>query len=147
MAEQINWKQRGNVFLWRYIDKERWGEWHMTADVQGAESLLELGSIFQQARWSCKHPVAVSRPTPTILRVPNFQDGEARWSAPVRALVLHSPKAKVAAEHWTLKRSGEKLVLTFGAKMLSQFCDMVEAIERGEGDCAIGPEEDSWTSD
>jgi hypothetical protein len=138
------WKQHGKVYLWRYRQPSRhWVGWHMTADDPGCESLLNLLGQMKAAQWPSQQYLAIDKPTPAVLAVPNYRD--ETWYAPAQ-WKLKFPKGQVADEFWSLTRAGSEVTLILGASKLVEVSEGVQAVRMGDGDYAIGPEDkENWT--
>lgn len=139
MDTLYSWKQQGVIRLWRYTEfKNKFGGWHLTADNEGAESLAKLLSILQASPGSFR-TVAITPPSPQVLRVPNFQLGRALWVAPTKWLVRSSPSPNA----WSFPSSGNPAELTFGANYSNELISAVTGIPLGEGDFCIGSGQNS----
>jgi hypothetical protein len=139
MASPLHdWKQRGVVRLWRYTEfTSTFGGWHMTADDSGSQSLLELLPLLAAVPGEHR-TVAVTAPSASVLRVPNFQRGDAQWTAPKKWRVRCDP----AADSWYFPAEDELVELSFGASYLQMLSESIRGIPRGEGDFSIGAEKD-----
>jgi len=131
-----SWKLQGVVRLWRYTEfKHKFGGWHLTADNAGVDSLLELLSLLANAPGEHR-TVALSPPTPAVLRVPNYSQGRAEWSAPAKWQI----SASLAPDTWLFPAT-DPAELTFGAAYLAQLTAALQGIPRGDGDFCIGSAE------
>lgn len=142
------WRQRGQVYIWRYSEGTRkYPGWHMTADSEACVSLLELIDKMQSARWPSSVAISISRPINCILRVPNNRGGMAHWTAP-EILKLKYGKDQVAASHWSLEIQSNIVTMVVGSTKLSQLRRGISDIANGNGDYSIDSEVvNSATSD
>jgi hypothetical protein len=133
MANPLHsWKQQGVVRLWRYTEfKQKFGGWHLTADDAGVASLLALLPLLTDAPEEYRS-VAVTPPTAAVLRVPNYSQGLAQWTAPAKWHIRASP----ALNTW-LFPAGDPADLTFGVGYLAQLTAALQGIPRGEGDFCV----------
>lgn len=135
------WRQRGEVFLWRYRDRPRnYPGWHLSADPAGAGSLLALLRLMSDARYSSAQVVAISEPTPRVLSVPNYGRGSDAWQSAGR-WQLRCTKAAASANEWKLAFTGSGLQLSVGERYLLALIGGVEDLAAGRGDYAISGEE------
>ena len=59
------WKQNGKIFLWTYLEnKKNYPGWQFSADLVGANSLLQLFDKMTNANWSSFKDIYISKPTP-----------------------------------------------------------------------------------
>jgi hypothetical protein len=131
------WKQRGVVFLWRYVENERnYAGWHFTADAEGAASLCELLRAMASHPTSSHRTLLVTRPTVSILEVPNNKGGSAHWSAPKKWRITYLPEA---ANIWEFDGDAAIANLSLGSALLPRIIAAAEGIVRGQGDFSIGP--------
>jgi hypothetical protein len=133
------WKQHGKVYLWRYRQPSpNWAGWHMTADDPGCESVLDLLARMKTAQWPSQQSLAIEKPTQAVLAVPNYRD--ETWSAPQRWKLKFS-KGQVADDFWSLAQADSEVTLILGASKLAELSDGIQAVRGGEGDYAIGPDD------
>jgi hypothetical protein len=128
-----DWKQTGNVYLWRYKDdSKKFLGWHMTADEEGAMSFVSLVDIFLQSDTDARRTVRLTIPIEREVSVPNFN----RKADPAEKLVLEI----VAKENslWSLSGKGKKITLRVGRSHLLTLRDGIDGIEKGKGDYCIG---------
>ena len=131
------WRQKGEVFLWRYRDKPRnFPGWHLTASAEGAASLLELLRLMRDARYASKQIVTISDPTPRILRVPNYIRGVGQWRSAERWQLSYA-KGRAEPGEWKLVFTGKELQLSVGETYLLKLIKGVEDVSRGIGDYSI----------
>jgi hypothetical protein len=128
-----DWKQDGNVYLWRFKDDSRkFSGWHMTADGDGSRSLNSLLDIFLQSDIDARRTVRLTMPTEKELRVPNYN----KKADPAEKLLLEF----VAKENslWSLSCEDKKTTLRVGRTNLLNLRNGIEDIEKGKGDYCIG---------
>jgi hypothetical protein len=129
-----SWKQNGAVSIWRYTEFEKkFGGWHLSADDAGVESLLQLFTALQSEP-GAHRTVAITPPSKRLLKVPNYQQGRAKWIAPSKLQLRFSS----APETWELPGDLEPARLSVGASYLPELVTAVKGIPRGEGDFSMG---------
>ena len=144
-----SWKQRGWVSLWRYTEfKNKFGDWHITANDEGVGSLLELIELLRQSQNTEYRTVSITAPTKSTLGVPNFQRGEALVTSPNNLRIAVQPGSE---DIWSFPKTLDSASLLIGGSFVSQLVSGLEGIPRGEGDFAIGQGRDTrlclwWTS-
>lgn len=128
MSQHFGWKQTGNNYLWKYLEKARhYPGWNLTADPDGARSMLDLLNLFVGATWSCVQSVATARPTPSMLRIPCNRSGAAKCYSR-RELLIRYPNTTVNDIDWSLADDGHKLTLTLD---LQHMKELLVALHRG----------------
>ena len=133
MKDHLSWKQEGTVSLWRYTEfPKKFGGWHITANSDGISSLLALLQLLAGTPGAYR-TVAVIPPSPAVLRVPNFQKGDALWSAPAKWRLQCTSE-----DTWQFPLELEPATLTVGGKFLQQLEAGLRGIPKGEGDFGIG---------
>jgi hypothetical protein len=136
--EVARWQQTGQVYLWRYTEGARdYPGWHMTADPTACTSLFELIDRMTSARWPSNVLISVSKPTGSLLRVPNNRGDTARCKSPESLRLKHS--REIDRDHWSLVLQDRILILTLGSGRLLQLRQGIADIASGHGDYAIGP--------
>jgi hypothetical protein len=144
-----SWRQRGWVSLWRYTEfKNKFGDWHITANDEGVDSLLELIELLRQSQTSEYRTISITAPTKKTLSVPNFQRGEALVASPDKWQIAVQPGSE---NIWSFPIALDSPSLLIGGSFVSQLVSGLEGIPRGEGDFAIGQGRDTrlclwWTS-
>jgi hypothetical protein len=68
--------------------------------------------------------------------------GKARWSSPTE-LQIEMSSGENDPLRWEFQPKGVRFKLIAGIEKLSELRDAIRAIPDGEGDFAIGPEDDS----
>lgn len=132
------WKPRGHIYFWRYPDAYRdYPGWHLSADLEGAASLLELIAAFQASPVACCRTLHLSPPTQSVLRVPNNGNGKAHAWSPRRLRITFDP-GDAATGNWNLVLDQDAAVLSLGERYLALFKTGVLDIEHGRGDYCIG---------
>lgn len=72
MNEVNKWKQRGEVYFWRYIENTRnYPGWHLAIDRHGSASFMELIVAFLSCNHMCMRTLSLRLPDSTVLSVPN----------------------------------------------------------------------------
>ena len=143
------WKQRGWVSLWRYTEfQNKFGDWHITASDEGVSSLLELIELMRENQTAEYRTVAITAPTKNILRVPNYQGGEALVASLTKWRITVQPGSD---DIWSFPKSLDPANLLIGGSYVSQLVSGLQGIPRGEGDFSIGQGKDErlwfwWTN-
>ena len=132
-----SWKQKGTVSLWRYTEFQKaFGGWHLSANDEGTASLLELLTALQTAP-GAHRTVSITPPSARLLRVPNYQQGRAKWIAPSKLQLSVSPEPGV----WEFPEALEPAQFSVGPAYLPELKRGLKGIPRGEGDFSIGSKE------
>jgi hypothetical protein len=133
---------QGNVYLWRYKGNARnYPGWHLTANAQGCASLLELLDQMRGAQFSSEPAIPLSAPTQRQIGVPNAP----LQPVPMKGFQLYHSPTKLAADHWHLAESNERVRLEVGHENLSVLRKGIADVARHEGDYSIGPTgEELW---
>ena len=133
MKDPYSWKQEGAISLWQYTEfPKKFGGWHVTGDDAGIASLLNLLQLLTDAPGIAR-TVTITPPTPSVLRVPNFQNGRALWVAPTKWRVQCT-----AADGWLFPPELEPASLTVGGHYVQKLNKGLGGIPKGEGDFCIG---------
>ena len=131
-----SWKQDGVISLWQYTEfRNKFGGWHLSANDAGIESLTRLLRLLSGAP-NAHRTVAVTPPSPSVLRVPNYQQGDALWSAPAKWRLQCSPAN--APDTWIFPGELEPATLTVGGAFIPELLASLQGIPKGEGDFCIG---------
>jgi hypothetical protein len=143
-------KHSGVVVLWRYTDNDRnYRGWHLTADGAGCVSLLALLDAFAADRVAGSRTVRISRPTASVLAVPNQRPSQ--WVSPSKLRLTFS----LTPSEWRFPASADQAELVIGADWLPKLRRGVADIANGQGDYRIGVLDDGslplwfwwWPSD
>jgi hypothetical protein len=133
-SELHSWKQSGAISLWRYTEfQKKFGGWHLSADDAGIRSLLQLLNVLQTDPESHR-TVTITPPSAALLRVPNFQQGKAKWVAPEKLQL----QVASAPDTWEFPEALDPARFTVGSSYLQELIRALEGIPRGEGDFAMG---------
>jgi hypothetical protein len=131
------WKQRGSLYLWRYLDNVRnYPGWHFAATAEGYVSLSSLLKVFSATSTCSYRTLVVTPPTPTILKVPNNRC--ARWTAPKKWRISFMPELQWS-NAWEFSVDNEIVHLSLGSLALPCLVSAVEDGAHGEGDFSINP--------
>lgn len=130
------WRQEGEIFVWRYPKRNKHaGEWHFTGDPAGCRSIRNL--IDRMAGGEARHrTMRLGWVTSAISEVPNF--GERKPDRFTSMRVAFRPDAG----EMTMEEDGDRLILTFGNKQVSDLRAAFADVEVGNGDFGIGPSDD-----
>jgi hypothetical protein len=112
------WKQRGRIYLWRYLENQRnYPDWHLSLDSAALASLGALFRFLNEDQTRCHRIFAISPPVAEILHVPNNRDGKARYTSPAKLRLSYDPGA---TEGWILAEGGDPLEWKLGPSGLRQ---------------------------
>ncbi|RNF84486.1 hypothetical protein [Montanilutibacter psychrotolerans] len=132
----FSWKQEGVLSLWRYTEfRNKFGGWHLTGNDAGVESLLSLLRLLAGDPGAYR-TVTVTPPSASILRVPNYQQGDALWAAPSKWRLQCAPSGN--ADTWKFPLELEPAALTISEAYLPALIAGLDGIPKGEGDFCIG---------
>jgi len=137
MKEKIE-KQNidGKVYAWKYLENSRnYPCWNFTVDKTGSGSLLVLLDLMKRCEWSSRKEIEISNPTQNQIKVPNNQNGGAKWKT-VSKLILSSKK-NTEKEFWKVIEKETELEIQFGENKLTEFEKAISGIPKGIGDFAI----------
>ena len=131
------WRQRGDIFLWRYRDRPRnYPGWHLSATPAGAESLLQLLRMMCDAPYSSERVIRIADPTHAVLAVPNYTHGYDQWQSAHRWRLRYSRRREDVA-NWKIVFTGRELEFTLGEKYVLALIRGIENLIAGKGDYAI----------
>ena len=135
-ADVLSWKQEGVISLWRYTEfPKKFGGWHLSGTDAGVASLKALLRLLVAAP-GIHRTISVTPPSPAVLRVPNFQQGDAKWVAPSKWQISCTPSSN--PRDWEFPPELEPAKLVIGESHLSRFISALDGIPKGEGDFCIG---------
>lgn len=101
------WKQRGRIYLWRYLENTRnYPDWHLSLDPAAHESLTTLFRAFCEEGLKCKRTLVVTAPPAAVLQVPNNQGGKARFTSPAKIRLSYEPDLERV---WTIDAEADPL--------------------------------------
>ena len=134
------WKQKGCVYVWHYRDNLRnHPGWHMTADNDGCDALLELFDLMQHAEYSSRATVKLSEPHPLDVSITN---PGSRWYH-AHSLEIRYPKDRMDERTWTLAEERGAITLIVGKENLQELRECIADVQQGGGDYALGPDDNS----
>ena len=126
----------GKVYAWKYLENSRnYPGWNFTVDRKASENLSELLKLMQQCDWSSKKEIQTSMPTEYQIKVPNNQNGIAKWKATSK-LIFNSKKVE-DKNYWKVIEKENEIEIQFGENKLAEFEKAINGIPKGEGDFAI----------
>ena len=142
MKEKIvKQKIDGKIYTWKYIENSRnYPGWNFTVDKTGSNSLLELLDLMKRCEWSSRKEMQISTPTENQIRVPNNQNGNAKWKT-VSKLILSSKKV-TEKELWKVLERENEIEIQFGENKLIEFEKAISGIPKGIGDFSISSNQD-----
>lgn len=130
------WRQEGQIFVWRYPKRSKHaGEWHFTGDPAGCRSIRNLVDRMAGGA-ACHRTMQLGRVTPAISAIPNH--GEPKPDRFASMQVAFS----LDADEMTMEEDGDRLILTFGNKRVSDLRAAFADVETGNGDFGIGRSDD-----
>ena len=125
------------ICVWRYLDNEKnYPGYNLSSDSEGCAYVKER----LNDHWP-KSSIPLTPPDGSVLSVPNNMDGKARVKAASKLKVLLDE----SADHDSvLIREDEGVVsITMSKTMKSKFIKGIEDMQNGEGDYALGNNENS----
>jgi hypothetical protein len=129
----------GKVYTWKYLENSRnYPGWNFTVDKTASRSLVELLNLMKQCAWSSRKEIQISKPTKNQIKVPNNQNGIAKWKT-VTKLILTSKKT-AEKEFWQVMENENEIEIQFGESKLVDFEKAIRGIAKGIGDFAITSE-------
>ena len=135
------WNQRGQIYLWRYLENQRnYPDWSLSLDPLALESLRVLFRFLHEDETRCHRTLVSSEPTAAILRVPNNRGGTARFTSPGKIRLYFDPAAEVG---WKLAESGDPLQWQLGPSGLAETVEFLTDPE-DYFDGALGGEVPVW---
>jgi hypothetical protein len=135
------WKQRGDIYLWRYLDNARnYPGLNLSLDPLAHESLLVLFRAFVEERLKCKRTLAITAPTARVLRVPNNLGGAARITSPTSVRLSYDPDLDAV---WTMDEEADPLPWELGAQGAAKVLSVLE-LPDSHFDSAIGGDPAIW---
>jgi hypothetical protein len=131
------WRQRGNVYLWRFDDHVRNDPgWNFTADEDGCASLLELLTLMADDDRTARVAIQLSKPSDDIQRL-GLGVGTGKLRAP-RHFTLEYPPTKVPPGFWQWTGTFRDPRLKLGRGKLIELISAVADVRQGIGDFEIG---------
>jgi hypothetical protein len=126
----------GKVYTWKYLENSKnYPGWNFTVDKTASGSLVELLNLMKQCEWSSRKEIQISKPTENQIKVPNNQNGSAKWKT-VSKLILTSKKT-AEKEFWKVMEKENEIEIQFGENKLVDFEKAISEIPKGIGDFAI----------
>lgn len=126
-----DWKQRGNIYVWRYDKNPRnYYGWHLTADSMGCESLIELLLEFMPSESGFFRTIRLAKPTHNQYRVPGCKN---KIVAETKLVMSKSD----ISEDWDISNSEGKLKIHLGTDQIEKFVSGVNDVKNGKGDYSI----------
>ncbi len=118
----------------------------MTADNDGCLSFLDLFERMKEHDETSARTICITPPTFQILRAPGNHEGYAKWKAPKRLKIVYVNDT--ISEHlWHIEEVVEsRVLLSVGEAYLDKLKQGMHDIMQGEGDYAIGINEESKNS-
>lgn len=135
-AKIKKYKVTGKVFIWKYKDNLRnYPGWNFTVDIKASQSLLRLLELMNNCEWSSQNIITTEIPTELQIRVPNNQNGNARWKTK-KNLKLKCIKT-MSETHWLINEMENEVEIQFGKAKLEEFKNAITGIPEGKGDFDI----------
>lgn len=129
-------KINGKVYTWKYLENSKnYSGWNFTVDETAGGNLVELLNLMKQCEWSSRKEIQISKPTENQIKVPNNQNGSAKWKT-VSKLILTSKKT-AEKEFWQIIEKESEIEIQFGKNKLIDFEKAICGIPKGIGDFAI----------
>lgn len=89
----------------------------------------------KRCEWSSRKEIEISIPTENQIKVPNNQNGRAKWKT-VSKLILSSKK-NIERELWKVIEKETEIEIQFGENKLIEFEKAISGIPKGIGDFTI----------
>jgi hypothetical protein len=127
--EVRRWRQKGKIHFWFEKDKRQGAGWHLAADEVGCQDLDDIISLCRTAGFPPRFNITPS----------------ARPDAPANtnSTLVISYNTTWPEQHWLLGQSGTLITLEIGTARLDELSAAVGDMRRGEGDYAIGGDDDA----
>lgn len=107
------WQQKGIIQLWRTrIENENFRDYHLCADPEGCDSLLELLDLMEKARWSCKGSIIIPTDKNAFEKFPANSIKE-KWKY-LHTLVFLYTCDQMPPDHWSLTEEQSRITFSFG---------------------------------
>jgi len=128
-----NWKQSGNVYLWRYVENPKnYRGWHLTADSKGVWSLIELIDLMLKSNDETKRTIKSNIPTENELGVPNCK----KKAISTAKIVLLNKKDN--NEYWSISEAQGVVTFEAGDNALRRLKDGLTDVQNKKDDYFIG---------
>jgi hypothetical protein len=128
------WNRRGSISLWHYdgFPKSYCG-YHLSADQAGCAFLSGLIARFRNAQYPARKKIALDRPTPEVLSVPN---------CPKQCLPAEHVELCFRSDwddgHWSVGERDGEVVIEMGARGLNDIDRGAADMARAAGDWSTG---------
>ncbi len=130
------YKVKGKVYAWTYKNNpNNYPGWNFTVNKTASKSLIELLDLMNKCEWSTKKTIKLEVPTDLQIRVPNNQNGIARWETIPKLTLKHIKKEP--ENHWLIKNSIDCIEVQFGTNKLIELQNTIKIIPEGKGDFCI----------
>ena len=127
--ETYNWKQKGNLYLWRYENNPKnYPGWHLTGDMEGISSLCTLLTIMQNEGRNVKRTVQLSLPTSKELSIL----GCSSKAIPEKKVVIHLEIDEPI--EWCIKPYGDSMDIIANPYSIKGFVKSLNERLQGEND-------------
>jgi len=134
------------VYLWTYREgRHNYEGWHMTADADACDALLELLDLYSAARFTCRQVVPLRPPSPAVLGVPNNRGGWPRIRTCTEWVIRYS--LRTAFRAWSLTADARTATLDIGRDRIADLREGIVDIRAGLGDRSIGPDDHTLYDD
>ncbi len=123
--------------MWRYTPMLRmYSGWHITADIAGCDSTLELLAILSSSSGKAHRTLEVSDPRP-IKADQIFRDGHVvNVRYPTKLRMSFDPG--LGEEDASLEEENDRLSIRLGTKSIREFGAGLKDLSGGEADFSIG---------
>ena len=128
------WRPRGQVHLWRFLDNNRnYPGWNVAADPDGLMALIEIVPLLEVGRFPFR-TIPVAPPPPEVLRRANNAGGAARvWSPGTWKIHMRTDDLGV----WSFP-DADPASLMMGAHRAAEFAAALRHAKAGTGDFCVG---------
>lgn len=131
--EVYNWKQKGNLYLWRYKDNPKnYPGWQFAGDRVGVKSFCELLNLMQKEERNVKRTIQFSTPTEKELTIPGCNSKIVSESK----AVLHCEVE--GSIEWCIKPYGDSMDIIADPYSIKGLRESLNKWLNGENDFSFG---------
>jgi hypothetical protein len=136
-----DWRQRGHLSLWRYNPMLRmYAGWHLTSDVDGCDSLLELLGSLASLGYPAHRTLALLDPT-RVSADRIFGEHALKVHAPPKLRLSFDPSQ--IAPRGVIEETADRLSISIGPEGLDELRCAITDLRSGTADFSIGFDPDS----
>lgn len=132
------WRQVGNVYLWRYVDRpHNYHGFHCTADAAGCASLIELLNLMHAAEFTARNTIQLTKPGANEFSVVGYP---GRTHAPV-TWTIETSREKYPPQYWSFVETDHDAKLTLGHDRIADVIRGLHDVAAARGDYNIGDDD------